>query len=157
MSFLPNDEERERGETTRNAGQTAYRVDFTRPILRLVLGTWFGAIAGMILATLAGRNTESGSKAMMALIAVAAVAGAIVALTRPGLYRCSDITCRAHVPGDAMVCPSCGSSFARTISPRQWRNVQAEDLDRNAAGMDFPDCDDCEPEHPCAAHGGRSD
>jgi|GEM_PF-2561857 len=51
--------------------------------------------------------------------------------------------------------PHCGSAFARTISPREWRAVQAEELERNAAVMDFPDCADCEPEAPCAVHGGK--
>jgi hypothetical protein len=144
----------ERGETTRNAGQTAYRIDATRPLLRLILGAWFGAMPGLIASTLVG-NGKSADTMIKAILLIGAVAGAIVALYRPRAYRCSDTTCRTPVSGDAMVCPACGSSFARSISPREWRSVQAEDLERNAASMDFPDCDDCEPEEPCAVHGGR--
>jgi len=147
----------ERGETTRNAGQTAYRVIASRPVLRLIIGMWFGAIAGMIAAMVVGRGAEllpSNDPMMRAIVAAGAVAGAIVALSRPRSYRCSDISCRALVPRDAMACPHCGTSFARTISPRQWRDVQTEELERNAASMDFPDCADCEPEQPCAVHGG---
>ncbi len=145
----------ERGETTRNAGQTAYRIIASRADLRLFIGTWLGASAGMMVVMAAGEISESvvsANRMMLALVAACAVAGAIVALSRPRSYRCSDITCRAHVPRDAMACPHCGSSFARTISPREWRDVQEQELDRNVAGMDFDDCADCEPEDPCAVH-----
>ena len=148
----------ERGETTRNAGQTAYRIITSRPALRLFIGTCLGAIAGLIAVTAVGAISESlasTNRMMLAIVAACAIAGAIVALSRPRTYRCSDITCRAPVSRDAMACPHCGSSFARTISPRQWRDVQVQDLERNAAGMDVDDCADCEPEMPCAEHGGE--
>lgn len=148
---------RERGETTRNAGQTAYRMDSTRRALRLTLGAWLGATAGLVAAMVAGANLEmlGSMDTIGALIGGGAVIGAIVALLRSRVYRCSDISCRELVPRDAIECPHCGGSFARTITPREWREVQAEDLERNAAGMDFADCADCQPEVPCAVHAVR--
>jgi len=143
----------ERGETTRNAGQTAYRLEASRPAMRLFLGAWLGAIAGLIVA-LVGTNTGilQESKSLAIVVAVAAGIGAIAGATRKHLYRCSDITCRAVAPPDAAVCPACGSSFARTIAPREWRELQAQEFERNAATLDFPDCADCQPEEPCAVH-----
>jgi hypothetical protein len=148
----------ERGETTRNAGQTAYRIDSSRPAIRLFLGAWFGLIAGLIATGIALAVAEMlriTNTMMISLVAGGAVIGAIVALSRPRSYRCSDISCRALVPRDATVCPHCGSLFARTLTQREWRDVQAQDFERNAARMDFADCADCQPEEPCSVHSER--
>jgi len=144
----------ERGETTRNAGQTAYRIDWTNPAMRFILGACFGLMAAVMVATIIGIYSErlNRSKAMLLPVGLAAVAGAIVALSRPRSYRCSDISCRAFVPGDSVVCPHCGSSFARTITPREWNGLREQELERNAASMEIPDCADCQPEEPCPVH-----
>jgi len=144
----------ERGETTRNAGQTAYRIDSTNPAMRFILGAWFGLVAGLIVTMFVGSNVEMfrSLRATQLTVGVAAVAGAIVALSRPRSYRCSDISCRAFVPCDSAICPTCGSSFARTITPREWRDLREHEMERNAASLDIPDCADCQPEEPCAVH-----
>ncbi|HYM61936.1 MAG TPA: hypothetical protein VEZ11_13715 [Thermoanaerobaculia bacterium] len=146
----------ERGLTTRHAGQTAYRIDSTSMAIRFFLGAWLGAIAGLIAASIAGASFGilEGTRTMQLLVGGGAIAGAAVALLRPRIYRCSDISCREIVPKDAMACPHCGSSFASTLTPRQWRDVQAEDLERNAAGIEFTECEDCQPEEPCPRHAG---
>src|SRR5436190_453886 len=46
----------ERGETTRNAGQTAYRIESSRTSIRLFIGAWLGSIVGMVT-TFVGMNT----------------------------------------------------------------------------------------------------
>ena len=61
-------------------------------------------------------------------------------------------TCGVSLPNDKDVCPTCGSSLARTITRSEWRELQAQEFERNAAAVDFPDCADCQPEEPCAVH-----
>jgi hypothetical protein len=145
----------ERGETRRNAGQTAYRIESSRPSTRYFVGAWVGGIAGTVV-MLVGMNTGllHDSKSMLVVMAVAIGVGVLVGAWRQPLYRCSDVSCQAFVPRDAVVCPSCGSAFARTITAREWRGVQAEEIERAAAAIDFPDCADCQPEEPCAVHSG---
>ena len=143
----------ERGETTRNAGQTAYRMEASRPSTRLFVGACLGAMGGTmftLFSTTTGLIHES--KSLLVVVAVAAAVGAIAGASRKQLYRCTDITCHAVVAADAVVCPTCGSSLARTITRSEWRELQAQEFERNAAAVDFPDCADCQPEEPCAVH-----
>jgi hypothetical protein len=159
MPFLPNDDAREppladeRGESTRNAGQTAYRVEPSRIATRLLIGGWLGSIVGFVV-TFVGMNTGllHDAKSFMVVIGVFAAVGAFMCAFGQRAYRCSDVTCRALVAGDASVCAACGSSFAGTIKQGEWRRLQEEEFERNATAMDVPDCADCKPEEPCAVH-----
>ena len=143
----------ERGETTRNVGQTAYRIESSRISIRLFIGAWLGSIAGLVM-TFAGMNTGflQDAKSFMVVVGVFAGVGAIMGASRKRAYRCSDVTCRALTTGDSPVCRACGSSFAATITPGRWRKLQEQEFERNAAAMDVPDCADCQPEEPCAVH-----
>src|SRR4051794_13271877 len=135
MSFLPNDDVREppsadeRGETTRNAGQTAYRIESSRTSTRLFIGAWLGSIAGFVM-TFVGINTGllQDAKSFMVVIGVFAAVGAFMGAFGPRAYRCSDVTCRALVPAEASVCAACGGAFAGTIKPGQWRKLQEQEF-----------------------------
>src|SRR3954469_13911166 len=123
----------------------AYRIELPRHAIRILVGAWLGAIAGLV-AVFIGMNAGMlhDFRSLLVVMVVAAGVGAFAGASRPHLYRCSEVPCRAVVPRDAVVCPACGSGFARAITLREWDELQA--------AIGFPDCVDCRPDAPCAVH-----
>jgi hypothetical protein len=128
----------------RNRGQYVYRDERnpranTRPFTPFVL--IFGIVIGIVVLA---RGVEGDQRALVMLFVGALIVGLFfVSRKRHVDFYCSDTSCRQLLTMEDSVCPGCQGTIAES----------SEDaLERNSASSAFVDCEDCQPEHPCARH-----
>lgn len=130
----------------RNKGQYVYRSDVNvrgaAPGQRLI-GALFGSlvIAVGIGALINGERRLIGI--VILLFGLMIVLMSSTAKMREPEQICGDADCHHPLTHHDAVCPGCGGTIAES----------AEDaLERNAATVEYTECEECEPEHPCVKH-----
>jgi hypothetical protein len=138
IEIQPPDESPER-----NRGQYVYRFE-RDPISKSRQFMPFLAIFGIVIAIVVlVRGAEGDMRAIAMLFIGAMIAALFFNGRRQREYACSDTSCRHELTMQDTVCPGCQGTIA----------VNAEDaLERNSSSIEFVDCEECEPEHPCARH-----
>jgi hypothetical protein len=137
--------------TQRNRGIDVYRTYNVDPMVIALGGAIF--LFGITIWLLESLTPELARNVKMVVLAVASLAGGTLAAVRLGKTLCSDPSCRSLLSSaEVAVCPGCGGTVRGKASPRDLRRIQEERFEREAAAMEFEDCEDCQPEVPCARH-----
>jgi hypothetical protein len=130
-----------------NAGEMVYRKSRGETFWLALFGMFPGAIFGAIVAGIAFRNDPA-----PIIAGCAALTGAFSAW-RSRRTVCSE--CNTPAPAESAVCSGCGGSFGRVVTERELQRIREEEMEANAArDVGYEECDACEPEVPCPAHGG---
>jgi hypothetical protein len=141
--------EDEEPDPRRNAGVRVYRVPKTDIFKTLLIGLWPGLVVGMFVPLLFGIENR---RAIMLLTIGCAAVSLIWTIRRTWRYACSDRDCDTIVTAEMAACPGCGGTLGGKISESQLARLRYEELDRKAAEIDYEECDQCQPERPCARH-----
>lgn len=135
-------------DVRRNAGVRLHRISKATPGAMLS-GLYLGAVAGIVVGWLSfGFQDHRG---MLTLVAAFALLGLFLTSTKRR-YVCSDRQCGAAVRRDMSVCPACGGMLDDVVTEGQLGRLREEELERDSAAIPFEECDECEPENPCARH-----
>jgi hypothetical protein len=140
---------------TRNAGQEAYRVYRSRGA-SIHIGSLPGLVFGLIVGGYLLAEYDAGVWFLVVVVGCSAISGSWFAYRGMG-FICSESDCHMPVHRRDTACSSCGASLVGAVSERELRRMAEEELDRAAAEMDWEECDECEPEQPCAAHVAREE
>jgi Peptidase family M48 len=141
--------EEETPDPRRNAGVMVYRVAKTDIFKTLFMGLWPGLAVGMFVPLMFGIENR---RAISILTIGCASISLIWTILRTWRYACSDRDCGTIVTAETAACPGCGGILGGKISERQLARLRYEELERKAAETGYEECDQCQPEQPCARH-----
>jgi hypothetical protein len=141
--------EEEKPDPRRNAGVTVYRVAKTDIFKTLFMGLWPGLTVGIFVPFVFGIEDR---RAISILTVCCASVSLIWTILRTWRYACSDRDCETIVTAEMAACPGCGGILGGKISERRLARLRYEELDRKAAEAGYEECDQCQPELPCARH-----
>lgn len=131
----------------RNAGVTVYRLRKHGPGSMLI-GLYLGAVAGLVAAWLFyGFNDQRGL-----WVVVAGAFIGLIAMSARVRYICSAQDCQTPVTREMNVCPGCGGMFGGNIGGGKLHRVREQQLEQQALADAQDECEDCQPEEPCARH-----
>lgn len=144
--LLPEDED----ELPWNHGETVYRIRRHGIAAAMLGGVLVGGIAGALLAIVLMRLDVLDDARLP--IAIACVAGALIAAFHRPTYVCSHDDCRTKLDEHQAICPGCGGTIGGTVRASDLMRLKEENLERQAQQVEFEDCAACAPEEPCARH-----
>lgn len=137
-------------DSNRNEGQGIQAI----AQVSLVDGLIVTLVPGIILALVLGMIAVAAPVWKILLVVGGLLAIPLVwNLVRRRRYVCGYHDCQTVV--DDATCPGCGATITARVHEKERERVREEQLERAVAEIDYPDCDNCQPEKACSDHQAR--